>query len=325
DRIIVQSPGFKRVLVERGVPGGRIEVVYNWANESEARARPNCDLATFALGGRFNVVYAGTIGPTQGLDTVLRAAKLIEESESRVQFILVGGGIEVERLRALATDIGTTAVKIMPRLQPSEIGSLLAAADLLFVHLKDESVFRITIPSKIQFYLAMGKPILMGLRGDAAELIEKARAGVIIEPQDARALANAVLELAHLPKHDLAAIGARGRVFYERELSAAVGVGRTLAVLDSALTARRRGLILKRVFDIVVAGIALVLSTPVILVTGAALWIDHRSAVFFRQTRPGLDGKPFCIYKLRTRKNATNQSGHPLPDAEGFTPLAWYV
>jgi lipopolysaccharide/colanic/teichoic acid biosynthesis glycosyltransferase len=325
DRIIVQSPGFKRILVERGIPATRIEVIYNWANELEACSRGDGNLSAFSLTGRFNVVYAGTMGPTQGLDVVLRAAKLIEESEPRVQIILVGGGIEVESLRALAAEIGTTSVRIMPRMPQSEIGNLLAAADLLLVHLKDEPLFRLTIPSKTQFYLAMGKPILMGIRGDAAELIEKARAGVVVEPQNARALASAVLDLARLPKHELAAMGARGRIFYESELSAAVGIGRTLAILDSAVAARKRGSIIKRAFDVAVAGAALVILSPVILTTATVLWLDLGSPVLFRQTRAGLDSRPFCLYKLRTMNDARDESGHPLPDGERLTPVARLV
>jgi lipopolysaccharide/colanic/teichoic acid biosynthesis glycosyltransferase/glycosyltransferase involved in cell wall biosynthesis len=321
DRIIVQSPGFKRILIERGIPAGRIEVVYNWANELEARARHDSDLSAFALAGRFNVVYAGSMGPTQGLDTVLRAAKLIEKSEPRVQIILVGGGIEVDRLRTLAAEIGTTSLKIMPRVPQSEIGNLLAAADLLLVHLKDEPLFRITIPSKTQFYLAMGKPILMGIRGDAAELIERAGAGVIVEPQNADALAAAVLDLARRPRHELAAMGARGRDFYARELSAAVGVGRTLAVLDLAVAGRSRGSILKRAFDVAVSAAALVVLSPAILLTAAMLRLDLGSPVMFPQTRAGLDGKPFRLYKLRTMRDARDESGHPLPDGERLTPL----
>jgi lipopolysaccharide/colanic/teichoic acid biosynthesis glycosyltransferase len=325
DRIIVQSPGFKRVLVERGIPAARVEVIYNWANELEARSRGDGDLSTFALNGRFNVVYAGTMGPAQSLDTVLRAAKLIEGSEPRVQIILVGGGIEVERLRALAAKIGITSVRIVPRMPQSEIGNLLAAADLLLVHLKDEPLFRLTIPSKTQFYLAMGKPILMGIRGDAAELIEKARAGVVIEPQNAPALASAVLDLARIPKDELAAMGARGRIFYERELSAAVGIGRTLAILDSTVAARKSGSIVKRPFDVAVAGAALVILSPVILTTAAVLWLDLGSPVLFRQTRAGRDGRPFCLYKLRTMKDARDENGRLLPDGQRLTPLTRLV
>src|SRR5262249_46358467 len=150
----------------------------------------------------------------------------------------------------------------------------LAAADLLLVHLKDEPVFRITIPSKTQFYLAMGKPILMGVRGDAAELIKNAGAGVVVEPGDARALARATIDLARLPKHELAAMGAKGRAFYQSELSAAVGIKRTLTILGSAIAARRKGSIGKRAFDMLVASLAIVFMSPVILVTAALLRFD---------------------------------------------------
>ena len=84
----------------------------------------------------------------------------------------------------------------MPRLPPSEIANLLAASDVLLVHLKDEALFSITIPSKTQFYLAMGKPVIMGVRGDAADLIKRADAGVTVQPQDPNGLADAVEHLA---------------------------------------------------------------------------------------------------------------------------------
>src|SRR5262249_55941687 len=151
------------------------------------------------------------------------------------QFILVGDGTEVGRLRALAAEIGARSVRILPRMPHSEIGNLLAAADVLLVHLKNDPLFRITIPSKTQFYLAMGKPILMGVRGDAAQLVGKAKAGIVVEPQDAGALASEVRNLAHLPREELAQMGKRGRIFYETQLSAAIGIGRTLAILDSAV------------------------------------------------------------------------------------------
>lgn len=325
DRIVVQSPGFKRVLVERGVPGARIEVIYNWANEVHTRSRSEADLSTFGLTDHFNVVYAGTMGSAQGLDEVLRAAKLIEESEPRVQIILVGGGIEVDHLRALAAELGTTSVRIMPPMPQSQIGNLLTAADLLLVHLKDEPLFQITIPSKTQFYLAMGMPILMGVRGDAAELIEKAAAGVVVEPQNARALADAILRLVRTPRYELAAMGARGRDFYDRELSAEVGVKRTIEILACAVTDRRKGSVVKRAFDVAVACVTLVVASPVILIAAGALRLSLGSPVLFRQTRAGLDGKPFCLYKLRTMKNARGADGQMLPDGERLTRLTRIV
>jgi lipopolysaccharide/colanic/teichoic acid biosynthesis glycosyltransferase len=283
------------------------------------------DLSAFGLTGRFNLVYAGTIGPAQALDTILRAAKLIEGAEPRVQFILVGDGIEVARLRALAAEIGARSVRIMPRMPQAEIGNLLAAADVLLVHLKDEPLFRITVPSKTQFYLAIGKPVLMGARGDAADLVVKAGAGVAVEPQDATALARAVLDLARLPAQELAEMGARGRTFYETQLSAAVGVRCTLAILDDAIAARARHSPLRRFFDVVVAAAALVTLSPVMLITATVLWCNFGFPVLFRQTRAGLDGKPFCLYKFRTMTDARDVKGHLLPDGERLTPVSRLV
>jgi lipopolysaccharide/colanic/teichoic acid biosynthesis glycosyltransferase len=325
DRIVVQSPGFKRTLIERGVRGEKVELIYNWANEMQTEPARGSDLSAFGLTGRFNIVYAGTIGPAQALDTILRAAKLIEGAEPRVQFVLVGDGIEVVRLRALATEIGSRSVRILPRMPQAEIGNLLAAADVLLVHLKDEPLFRITVPSKTQLYLAMGKPILMAARGDAAELVVKAGAGLAIEPQDASALANAVLDLAGRPVQELAEMGARGRTFYETELSAAVGVRRTLAILDDAIAAHHRRSPFKRFFDVVVAAVALVTLSPLMLITGTVLWCNFGFPVLFRQTRAGLNGEPFCLYKFRTMTDARDVTGHLLPDAERLTPLSRVV
>jgi lipopolysaccharide/colanic/teichoic acid biosynthesis glycosyltransferase len=322
DRIIVQSPGFKRLLIERGVPATKVEVIYNWANEMEAKSPGRGDLSGFALTGRFNIIYAGTIGPTQALHIVLHAAKLIEESEPSVQFILVGDGIEADRLRALAQEIRSQSVTIMPRMPQSEIGSLLTSADVLLVHLKDDPLFRNTIPSKTQFYLAIGKPILMGVRGDAAELLMKSGAGVVFEPQNAADLASAVRDLARLPKQELADMGMRGRMFYERELSAVVGVRRTLAILHSAISTRKRRSISKRTLDVMLAATALVILSPMMLITAIALWLNVGFPVLFRQTRAGLDGEPFCLYKFRTMTDIREENGRLLPDAERLTPLS---
>jgi lipopolysaccharide/colanic/teichoic acid biosynthesis glycosyltransferase len=210
-------------------------------------------------------------------------------------------------------------------MQPAEIGNLLAAADVLLVHLKDEPLFRITVPSKTQLYLAMGKPILIGARGDAAELVMKAGAGVAVEPQDASALASAVLDLAGRPAQELAQMGTRGRTFYETELSAVVGVRRTLAVLDDAIAAHRRRSPFKRLFDVVVAAVALVILSPLMLITGTVLWCNFGLPVLFRQTRAGLNGEPFCLYKFRTMTDARDVTGHLLPDAERLTPVSRVV
>ena len=104
------------------------------------------------------------------------------------------------------------------------MGGILAGADALLVHLKDDPLFRITIPSKTQAYLAAGKPILMAVQGDAADLVKQSGSGVVCEPGNPRSIAQAVKELVGTSRERLANMGSAGKAFYDRELSVSVGV-----------------------------------------------------------------------------------------------------
>jgi len=154
--------------------------------------------------------------------------------------VLVGGGIEVEALQQQAEQMRLSNVRFLPRRPPSEIGQVLNLADVLLVHLRDDPLFRITIPSKTQAYMATGKPILMAVRGDSAALLENAGAGLVCEPEDPVALAAAVTSLASAPAEQLRAMGESGRRFYHDELSLETGVSHFEALLHEAAESRRR-------------------------------------------------------------------------------------
>lgn len=225
--IVVLSPGFKQMLCSRGVPEKKITVIHSWCDEKQmddtgSRASPHEP----RMSGRFNVVFAGTMGKAQGLDAVLDAAKLVRERCPSVQFVFVGGGIEVAHLRERVRAESLANVLFLPRLPVSEIGTVLRLADILLVHLKDDPLFRITIPSKTQAYLATGKPILMAVRGDASELVERAGAGMSCTPEDPQSIADAVAMFSSMQREQLEKMGENGRRFYKRELSLRQGVRR---------------------------------------------------------------------------------------------------
>jgi colanic acid biosynthesis glycosyl transferase WcaI len=227
-RIVVLSPGFKETLVHRGVPESKIEVIYNWCEEDKiTRGQRNQDMdGTLGSPGRFNVVFAGTMGKAQGLDTVLEAAVLLIGKIPNVQFVFVGGGVDTDRLKRIAEAKKLSNVLFLPRRPVSEIGMILAKADVLLVHLKKDPLFTITIPSKIQAYLAAGRPILVGVEGDAAELVKNARAGAAYDPASALSLANAVEEFYGMRSERLEEMRKNGQQFYETELSFSRGLER---------------------------------------------------------------------------------------------------
>lgn len=221
-RIVVLSPGFRKLLVKRGVPGKKISVIYNWCDEAWVAAEPT-GLGDSELEGRFNVVFAGTMGKAQALDTVLESAALLANRLPQVQFVLVGGGIDVERLKVKKEEMGLRNVLFLPRRPVSEIGKVLSRADALLVHLKDDPLFEITLPSKTQAYLAAGRPIIMAVRGDAAELVERAEAGMSCLPGNAQSIADTVERFVAMEREQLGRMGRNGAEYYKRELALAVG------------------------------------------------------------------------------------------------------
>ena len=114
-----------------------------------------------------------------------------------------------------------------------EIGTVLTRADVLLVHLRDDPLFEITLPSKTQAYMAAGRPILMAVRGDAARLVENAKAGLTCIPEDSQSIAAAVEQFCRMSRQELDDMGERGRTFYKLELSLTVGVNKFESVFNS--------------------------------------------------------------------------------------------
>jgi glycosyltransferase involved in cell wall biosynthesis len=227
DAITVLSPGMKRLLVERGVAAEKIHIIFNWADEAIFKPVPKDPALEEELGfrGRFNVVYAGNMGPFQGLDTVVKAAARIKDEPS-IQIVMVGTGQEEGRLKALANQMGAENVLFLGRRQYWEMPKIYSLADVLLVHLKDLPFFSATIPSKTQVSLVCGRPILMAVRGDAAELVIQANAGITCKPENEAELARAFVELYKMDEDKRESLGAGGREFYLREMSLDVGAGR---------------------------------------------------------------------------------------------------
>jgi colanic acid biosynthesis glycosyl transferase WcaI len=244
-KVVVLSPGFKDLLVKRGVPSGKIEIIYNWTLEQDiARGERNEPLACqLGMAGKFNVLFAGTMGKAQQLETVVHAAERLQRTAPQVQIVLAGGGVECENLKSIVREKQLHNVLFLPWRPVSEIGEVLNLADALLVQLRKDPLFQITIPSKIQSYLAVGKPVLVGVEGDAADLVKKAGAGLAYDSDSPDSLAAAIERLVSMPGNELADMGDQGCLFYRAELSFAKGVDRFEKVFFEAAVKQviRRG------------------------------------------------------------------------------------
>jgi glycosyltransferase involved in cell wall biosynthesis len=221
--IRVISPGFRDHLVAKGVPPDKIHVIPNWVDIERYKPRPADPRLAQELGlaDRVNIMYAGTMGRAQGLDTLLEAAALLRDL-SQVQFVLIGDGTELKNLKTFAAEQQLNNVKFLPRVSPEQIANYYPLAELMFVATRDDPLFRITIPHKIYAYMANGKPILGALAGNPAEVIQTSGAGVICPPGRPQALADAIRSFLTLTPEQRQALGRNGlrtvRKNYNRDL-----------------------------------------------------------------------------------------------------------
>lgn len=234
--LVVLSPGFRDLLLARGVPPEKISVIYNWCDEATLRTPGSPDVPE-CMKGRFNVVFAGTMGRAQALDAVIEAAARVASVNPAIQFVLVGGGVDVDRLKLLASKVSPSNVVFIPRVPMSEVGSILSAADVLLVHLRDDPLFAITVPSKTQAYMAVGRPIVMAVRGDSAALIRASGCGEAVSPENSVEIADAVLRMSTMSPEDRLRMGQRGADWYRNELSLETGVKHFIDVFERARNA----------------------------------------------------------------------------------------
>ena len=335
-RVVVLSPGMRSLLSGRGTPEGKTDVIYNWAYESDLGAGAGDPGSLSEAGGAapsarptempdaFTVTFAGNLGRPQGLDVVLDAAELLGD-DPPVAFVVVGSGLEEARLRQSAADRGLDNVRFLPRRPVTEIAPILDASDALLVHLVDEPLFQVTIPSKTQSYLLTGRPVLMGVAGDASELVAAAGAGLTFPPGDAVALADAVRRLKAMTPEARAELGARGRRFYDETLSLRSGAEAFERTFERTRPLRPWRLAVKRGAD--AAGSAAALAVLSLPIAGLAVAASRAlgTPVLFRQERPGRHGEPFEMVKFRTMNDARGPDGELLPDGERLTRFGSFL
>lgn len=196
DKVVALTPAFKKNLVSRGIDPGKIQVIPNGANlELYAPRESDPELARgLGLEGKFVISYIGTHGMAHGLDFVLRAAARL--GDDRIRFLLVGDGAEKGTLRRLARDLGLTNVVFHDPVPKERVPDLLALSDVALVNLKKSETFKTVIPSKIFEAAAIGLPILLGVDGQAREIVEAYEAGLYYEPENEEQFLEAVQSLA---------------------------------------------------------------------------------------------------------------------------------
>lgn len=237
--VIAQSDGMKARLAEREVPPEKLRRLYNWSTYVPATS---ADLPVEIDGwdnDTINFVYGGNLGQAQSLGFVVDAFIRANSSGKKAKLHLFGHGIERDRLAHQIAADGSGDILLHEPVSRAKMDRIFDRADGLVLHLNGESLYDITIPSKLQHYLSVGKPILAGLSGEAAAMLRESGAAVICPPEDVDAMTAAIDRIAALSDESRAEMGRKGRAFYDRHLAMERAVGETAEWLRAVAAANR--------------------------------------------------------------------------------------
>lgn len=239
DRIVVVTPAFREHLIERWrVPADKIAVVENgvetgmFAPQSKSAGR---DIRRrVGAENKFLVSYIGTMGNAHGLESLLAAAAVLKGSNPEVLVLLVGEGAEKARIKSLAESRGLSNVVFLDQQPREAIAAFISASDACLVLLKKTDVFKTVIPTKMLEFMSCARPVILGVEGQARQIIEEAGAGLPIEPENSDALVEAIRLLARKPGLGCA-LGQKGREFILRHYSRATTAEKYIEILRPLL------------------------------------------------------------------------------------------
>jgi colanic acid biosynthesis glycosyl transferase WcaI len=215
DMLLAQSRAYEAKLVARGIRCERIEYLPNWA-EDNFRPLDTTDTADPMRDvDGFRIVFAGNIGSAQSFETIVEAATRVRDAK-HIKWVILGDGnmrawLEAEIARRALGD----TVRVLGWHTPDTMPAYFAHADALLVTLRSDSIFSLTVPSKVQTYLACGRPVLGALNGEGAAILEESGAAMVGPAGDDRALAEGALRLARLSRAELERMGRAGKTYCE--------------------------------------------------------------------------------------------------------------
>lgn len=217
--ILVQSKAFTDYINKQGVPLKKIKYFPNPTEKFYNVVVTQKDYSNlFPIG--FNLIFAGNIGEAQSFDTLIDAAYKLKQLKYPVYWNILGDGRSKEEfIRKIVLLQLENNFKFMGSFKSEEMPMFFACADALVVSLKKSKIFSLTIPAKVQSYLACGKPIIGSIDGEGAKIITESGAGYVSPSEDSDNLVMNIIKLYKLTDFERATLGKNGRAYFEKEFS----------------------------------------------------------------------------------------------------------
>jgi lipopolysaccharide/colanic/teichoic acid biosynthesis glycosyltransferase len=320
-RIVAVTPGMIELMVDRGIPRHRIELITNGADTElfapAERPKPG--------NGHLTVLYSGTHGLVHGMDAILDAAEILKR-EGRVRFLMVGDGVAKDALVTEAHDRGLDNVCFRPSEPPESLVGTIREADVCLATTTPGSFGGGTIPVKIFDYMACARPVVAAVSGDAAAVVRDAGGGLVVEPGNGREIAGAVLGLLG-DESERDRMGRSGREYVLRHYSRSDLSRRMTSILEETVGAERAVgggrfgfrtyLAAKYTLDAVCAAGAIVALSPLFACIALSIRAGSRVGSIYRQQRIGVHSLEFTILKFRTMSSDAPEIATDLMQREG--------
>lgn len=227
-KIFATSPSFVREICKRGVPEKKVHYWPQYAEEfyMPMKASKNRD-------SRFTITFTGNIGYAQGLDILPKVAEQLKKENINVKFLVVGDGryreeFETEIEKRNVSDM----FELTGRKEPEEIPQILADSDAAFLSFMDNPLFSMTIPAKLQSYMACGVPIIAAVSGETKRIIEEAKCGVCCDIGNVEALSNSIDWLVEQKKSGLKKMSGNAIEYYRKKFDKEKLMNRIEEILD---------------------------------------------------------------------------------------------
>lgn len=215
DRIFTTSQSFLDSIAKRNVPIEKLEYWPQYAEDfyvplekQVVEEIPNDDI--------FNLIFTGNIGEAQGLDILPKAAKILNENNINVRFNIIGDGRYKDQFKELINSLDVMSMfNLISRKPATDIPKYLAACDAAFLSLTNNPLFLMTIPAKLQSYMACGMPVVAAAGGETKKILEESKTGLCSDPGDYEKLAYNLEKLITLEKSSLDEMRINSRKYYD--------------------------------------------------------------------------------------------------------------
>ncbi|MGE8204705.1 glycosyltransferase family 4 protein [Heyndrickxia sp. NPDC080065] len=220
-KIFTTSNSFVNSIEKRNVPG---EIIEYWPQYAEDFYRPleKKSINEIPNDGAFNIIFAGNIGNAQGLEILPKVAVLIKDKKinRKIRFNIVGDGRYKSTLIEMVESNNLDAMfNFIPKQPANMIPKFMAACDSAFLCLTDDPLFAMTIPAKLQSYMACGMPIIASAEGETNQIITESAAGLCSPSGDEQKLSEIIIELSLKSKKELIQLGINAKNYYDKNFN----------------------------------------------------------------------------------------------------------